>query len=281
MDIESAFESIYVNMKNGEYGQVRPKVDAIASSADDMFVLLKCASLLKVVDDDDGCQDILDRVITAASGIKEGRLSIAIPLRTLGRPADAYDLIKEEEDTDRMLGEKARTLLMMDEYEYALSEMRKIVTTTAADRILLSEILCSLGEFKEAYEVSESLVNDEPSYERLVNLCATMMLMGKNKDAVKTAKKHLKDGRSADSLALLAYVMRINGKTTAAAAYAHNSLSIDHTHKGALETMAFCLIERSRFSEAKVMAGAINDKSPGDPAAVRILDACRQASKRP
>ena len=280
MDIEGTFAGIYENMKNGEYDRVRPKVDAIASSTDDTLVLLKCASLLKVVDDDDGCQDILDRVITSASNTKEARLSIAIPLRSLGRPMDAYDLIKDEEETDRMLSEKARTLLMMDEAESALSKMRKMSSMTAPDRMLLTEILCSLGEFKEAYEVSDSLVNDEnASYDSLVNLCTTLMLMGKNKDAVKTAKKHLKDEKSVDSLALSAYVMRINGKTTAAAAYAHRALSIDHTHKGALETMAFCLIERSRFNEAKVMAGAINDKSPGDPATIRILDACRQASK--
>ena len=280
MDIEGTFNTIYENMKNGEYGLVRPKVDAIASSTDDIFVLLKCASLLKTVDDDDGCQNILDRVITKASNITDGKLTIAVPLRNLGRPADAYDLIKDEEETDGMLSEKARTLLMADESETALSKMRKMSSTTVSDRVLLSEILCSLGEFKEAYEVSEALVRDERTYDTLENLCSTLMLMGRNKDAVKTAKQYLKeDKRSADASALNAYVMRINGKTAAAAAYAHRALSIDHTHKGALETMAFCLIEKSRFKEAKVMAGAINEKSPGDPAAIRILDACIQASK--
>ena len=280
MDIEGTFGSIYENMKNGEYEKVRPKVDSIASSTDDILVLLKCASLLKVVDDDDGCQNILDRAITSASNVKEAKLSIAVPLRSLGRPMDAYDLIKDEEETDRMLSEKARTLLMMDEPESALSKIRAISSMNASDRMLLTETLCSLGEFKEAYEVSDALVKDEnASYDSLVNLCTTLMLMGRNKDAVKTAKQHLKGGKSVDSLALSAYVMRINGKTTAAAAYAHRALSTDHTHKGALETMAFCLIEKSRFNEAKVMAGAINDKSPGDPAAIRILDACRQASK--
>ena len=280
MDIEGAFNSIYDNMKNGEYEQVRPKADAIASSTDDIFVLLKCASLLKTVDDDDGCQDILDRVITKASNIKEDRLTIAVPLRNLGRPADAYDLIKDEDETDGMLSEKARTLLMADEAETALSKIRKMSSMTPSDRILMAEILCSLGEFKEAYVVSEASAKDEGTYEAFANLCSTLILMGRNKDAVKTAKQRLKDDkRSADAPALAAYVMRINGKTTAAAAYAHRALSIDHTHKGALETMAFCLIEKSRFKEAKVMAGAINEKSPGDPAAIRILDACIQASK--
>ena len=280
MDTEGTFVSIYEDMKNGDHENVRPKVDAIISSTDDIFVLLKCASLLKTVDDDDGCQDILDRVITKASNIKEGRSTIAIPLRNLGRPADAYDLIKDEEETDRMLSEKARTLFMADEGETALSKIRKITSMSTPDRVLLSEILCSLGEFKEAYEVSDALVKDEKTYDTLANLCSTLILMGRNKDAVKTAKQYLKDDKkTADAPALAAYVMRINGKTTAAAAYAHRALSIDHTHKGALETMAYCLIEKARFKEAKVMAGAINEKSPGDPAAIRILDACIQASK--
>jgi hypothetical protein len=103
--------------------------------------------------------------------------------------------------------------------------------------------------------------------------------MGRNKDAIKTARKYLKEDKDADSLALAAYVMRINGRMMAAANFAHRAIAKDHTHKGALETMAFCLIEKSKFIEAKVFAGAINERSPGDPAAIRILDACRIASK--
>jgi hypothetical protein len=48
-------------------------------------------------------------------------------------------------------------------------------------------------------------------------------------------------------------------------------------HKGALETLAYCLIEKGRIVEAKMCAGAINEKRPGDPAVIKILDACRIA----
>jgi tetratricopeptide (TPR) repeat protein len=279
MDIEKAFANIQMRIRDGEYDKVRPMADEIASSADDIDTLLKCASLLKVVDDEDGCQNILDRVVGMSPDAGD-RMTVARSLRGLGRPGEAYEMIKDEEETDAALYEKAETLRLMDESEDALSKMRKIISMTTEHRILLSEILCSLGEFSEAYGISSQLVKDEDgSYRSLVNLCSVMILMGRNKDAIKTAKQYLKEGKDADSLALAAYVMRINGRIPAAANYAHRSLSIDHTHKGALETMAYCLIERSRFLEAKVMAGAINERAPGDPAAIRILDACRQASR--
>jgi len=279
MDIEKAFERIKTHISAAEYGKVRPIIDTIASSVTDMATLLKCASLLKVVDDEEGCQKILDGIAERSFATAEERFIAASALRGLGRPDDGYRIIKDDDETEPILREKARMLLMTDEGETALSKIKKIRTMTSADRILLTEILCSLGEFGEAYEAASKLAKDEnASYDSLVNLCNTLILMGKNKDAVRTAKQNLKEDRKdADSLALAAYVMRINGKIPAAAAFAHRALTTDHTHAGALETMAFCLIEKSRFAEAKLMAGAINDKRPGDPAVIRILDACRIA----
>ena len=282
MDIEKAFDNIRLHIKDGEYDKVRPIVDTIISNADDASTLLKCASLLKVVDDEDGCQELLDMVIDASPDLKgKERLTVASSLRGLGRASEAYDLIKDEKETDAIIREKARALLMTDDSEIALSIIRKISKMTADDKILLTEILCSLGEFKEAHDIASQLVKDEnASYDSLVNLCATLMLMGKNKEAIKTAKQHLKeDKKDVDSLALAAYVMRINGRTAAAANFAHRALTADHKHKGALETMAYCMIEKSRIIEAKVLAGAINDRTPGDPAAIRILDACRESKK--
>ena len=278
MDTERMFGDIQRHIANKEYDKVRQMVNGIVSSADDVGTLLKCASLLKVIDDEEGCQSILDRVIEV-SPKADDKMSVAMSLRGLGRPDDAYQMIMNENDTDDVLYEKARTLLMMDEGEESLSKIKKITKTSTEHKLLLTEVLCSLGEFKEAYEVSSRLLDDEISYRTLVNLCSTMIRMGRNKDAIKKAKQYLKEGKDADSLALAAYVMRINGRITAAAAYAHRALTTDHTHRGALETMAYCLIEKSRFTEAKMMAGMINEVSPGDHAAIRIIDACRQASR--
>ena len=277
MDTEKLFSMIQVHIKDKEYDRVAPIINEITASVDDTETLLKCASLLKVVDDEKGCQKILERVIERDH---KNKMSVAVSLRTLGRPEEAYTLMKDENETDDVLYEKARTLLLIGESEEALAKISKIKEMINDHKYLRTEVLCSLGEFKEAYEVSMQLVNNEnSSYRSLVNLCSTMILMGKNKDAVKTAKQHLKEGKDADSLALNAYVMRINGKIPAAANYAHRAITADHRHKGALETMAYCLIEKGRFIEAKVIAGAINESEPGSVTAVKILDACRQASQ--
>jgi len=279
MDIEKAFADIGMHISKKEYGNVRPMIDTIVSSVTDMQTLLKCASLLKVVDDEEGCQSILNGIAKRKCDTADGRHAAASALRSLGRPSDGYEIIKNDEG-ERFVRERSKMLLMMRKSSDALSEIKKLKTMTTDDRILLTEILCSSENYKEAYDTASQLVKDEKaSYDSLVNLCNTLILMGKNKDAVRTARQYLKeDKKDADSLALAAYVMRINGKMSAAAAFAHRAVAADHMHKGALETMAYCLIEKSKFMEAKVMAGAINDKHPGDPAVIRILDACRVAA---
>ena len=137
-----------------------------------------------------------------------------------------------------------------------------------------------MAEYRSALEEAEAIVRDDgPTYRSLVNECSVLLRMGREKDAVKLARSHLKeDKKNPDSLALSAYVMWINGKTPAAANYANRALHLDPLHTGALETMAMCFIEKGRYAEAKLFAGAINEKNPGDPAVIRILDACRAAS---
>ena len=279
MDTEKEFGIVQMHIIKGEQEMVRRHIDAMIARTDDLSTLLKCASLLKATDDEDGCRDILDRI--ARTDIADGneRLTAAVSLRGLGRPGDAYLMIKNDPPSDKVSRERARCLLMMNRADEALPEIKTIKDVSEEDTILLCGILCSVGNFDEAHEAAVRSVNENASYDTLVNLCTVLMLSGKNKEAVSTARKFLKGEKGdADSLALAAYVMRINGKTAAAAAYAHKALSADHMHKGALETMALCLIEKKKFSEAKMCAGAINERSPGDPAAIRILDMCRRTS---
>ncbi|MCL1984161.1 MAG: hypothetical protein FWG58_02025 [Methanomassiliicoccaceae archaeon] len=280
MDTEKEFDIVRKHIENGEYDMVRHRIGALADRTGDLSTLIKCASLLKAVDDEEGCRDIMGTI--AGKDIADGneRLTAAMSLRGLGGPEDAYRMIKNDGPSDPVSREKARCLLMMGRGKEALPEIRAIAEPTEDDMILLCGALCSAGEYDEACDTAARLAAGNATYDVLVNLCSVLILSGKNKEAVSTARKYLKEEKKdADSLALAAYVMRINGKTTAAAAYAHKALSIDHMHKGALETMALCLIEKKKFPEAKMCAGAINERSPGDPAAIRILDMCRQASR--
>jgi thioredoxin-like negative regulator of GroEL len=280
MDLEESFKRIQNDIKNEHYSDVRPQIDAIAAQcSDDADVLIKCASLLKTVDDEEGCQQIVVKVLADVPKDKEAAFSLGLAVRSLGDPVDAYGLMKPMRGDRAHDPEIARTLLDMDETEEALSIVQGLEGRSSAERLLLCDCLCAVAEFKDALSEAESLEKDENgSYESLVNLCSVMIRMGDNKGAIRLARSRLKEDRkSADSLALAAYVMRINGRLPAAANFANQALHVQYDHVGALETMAFCLIEKGRFRQAKLMAGVINDKHPGDPAAIRILNACTQA----
>lgn len=282
MDTEAAFEKIRDEIKNENYSAVRPSVESILNSDSvDVYTAIKCASLLKTIDDETGCQEVIDRALTMVPEDADSRYDIAIAIRGLGRAEEAVDLI-EDLKLDKEKGpEVARTLMMAGESEEALCVMEKLGCKSVEDRLLLCDIYCDLGEFQKAFEEAETVVSEDgESYRSLVNICTVMFKMGRDKDAVKFAKAHLKDDKkNADSLALQAYVMWINGKIPAAANYANRALHIDLMHIGALEVMAMCLIEKKKYPQAKLLAGAINEKEPGNPAVIRILDACRISSE--
>ena len=281
MDVDKAFESIRDNIKNENYKAVRPEIDSIvAANEGDVDIILKCASLLKTIDDERGCQTLLDKALSAGPADGSKDFDVALAMRGLGRSEEAYGLIKRFRDDPDRMSEVARTMLAADEAEEALELVRRIKGPSVTDRLLLCDILCNLGEFGEALKEAESIVSDDgSSYRSLMNECTVLMKMGRDKDALRVAKSDLKeDKRNPDSLALNAYVMWINGKIPAAANYANRALHIDHSHVGALEVMAMCFVEKGKYTQAKLFAGAINEQEPGSPAVIRILDACRTSN---
>jgi len=249
METDDAFERINAHIREGRYSSVRPEVYRIAElSEGDPFTLIKCASLLKVIDEEEGCQDILGRVEAALPEGGEDRFAAAQALRRLGRPGDALRILHGMGGDDPVLREEAAAL-------------------------------SSLGRHDEALSLAEGIPEASgPSYDSMLALCRVLTVMGRSKDAVRRARAYLREEGGADGNALAAAVMWFNGKTPAAAGFARRALEIDHTHQGAAETMAMCLIEKGRTKEAKVLAGAINQHDPGSDAAIRILDACRQAA---
>lgn len=281
MDTEKAFKNIQENIKNENFSAVRPEIDSIIeANPGDALLMLKCASLLKTIDDENGCQSLVTKAMENVPADGSLDYDTALAVRGLGRPADAFRLIKRFRDDPERMNEVARTMLMIDEPEEALAVIRSKKDLDAKDRLLLCDILCALGEFSQALDEAESLLKDEgDSYAVLVNLYSVMMRMGKDKEAIKHAKSHLKeDKKNADALAVQAYVMWVSGKTPAAANYANRALQIQFTHLGALEIMAMCFVEKGKYHQAKFFAGVINDTDPGNPAVIRILDACRISS---
>ena len=198
MDTEKAFESIRDNIKNENYGAVRPEIDSIvAANPSDVDVILKCASLLKTIDDERGCQTLLDKVMSSIPDDGSKDFDVALALRSLGRPSDAYTLIKRFRDDQDRIAEVARTMLMADEAEEALELIRKKKDPSITDRLLLCEILASLGEFSDSLKEAEGIVSDDgASYRSLVNQCTVMMRMGKDKEAVRLAKSYMKEDKN-------------------------------------------------------------------------------------
>ncbi len=281
MDTDQAFKSITENIKKGNNQAVRSEIDSIISSTDDVMLMIKCASILKTINDEDGCQKILDSVIENAPDDIDSRYDVGISIRSLGRPVEAYDLMSGKADDDERRPEIARTLMLIGRYEEGLALLEDREDASVKDRILHCELLTSLKRYDEAYEEAKVIADDDnSSYISMVNLITVMMVMGKDKEAMKLAKSNLKDDKkNVDSLALEAFVMWVNGRYPAAMNYANKALRIDYTHSGALEIMAMCLIIQKKFVQAKMLAGVINENDPTNPAIIRILDACRLASK--
>ena len=278
MDIDAAFGKINLHIKNNELAMAITEIDSIVSEcSENPFVLVKCASLLKVIGDDKRVTEIFDGIMDILPENDSARFTIAVALRGLGDAEDALLILENVEKNDGVHRESAKAYHMLGKTQEALSSVQNIKSMTVSDKILFSEIMCTSKRFDEAYGTAVELAESENnSYDTLVNLCSVMILMGREKDAVKLAKSFVKeDKKNVDALALNAYIMRINGRIPAAANFAHHALLIDQEHIGALETMALCLIEKRKYVEAKVLAGVINNKDPGNPAVIRVLDACR------
>ena len=277
MDTEAAYHQITENIKDGHEELVYPQIRQILDyTGKEPMEYVKCASILKSIDDEDDCQQLLDELLAMVDGSdEEGKVQIASSLRRLGRGEDSYDILKDIPDADPY--EYAMSLYASEEYESALSVVLDKQIRTVPGRVLLCDTYCALGEFTKAMAEAQSLLDEEgPVYDVLVNMANVMFRKGDGRGAAKFVKGYLKtDKQNFDYLAACAYVMRITGKIPAAVNYSVRVVNKDQTHIGAMETLALCHVEKKSFMNAKIIAGRINEVDPGNPAVVRIIDACR------
>ena len=140
MDIDSAFESIKGNIKDGKNELVLPQVREIVDAhIGNPEVLIKCASLLKVVEEEEEIQSILDKVMSNLPSDESELLKVAVNLRGLGRVDDAYSIYRSLKTESPELYDLAQTLYLLDEYEMAMSELLKAEGLGRKERILLTE----------------------------------------------------------------------------------------------------------------------------------------------
>lgn len=274
MDTEAAFEEIRKDISEGRVGDVGPKVEALAEADKDPMTRIKCLSLLKVVPDDGSSKRILKMIMDELPEDRKTLVQLAGALRGLEFPASALTILKGMDQDDSIVRMSALCLTDLDEYEEALDTVGRISAITPFDRVMLVEIHSALGQHSDAIDIATGLLAELPdNYDVRRAYVSALLLGGRKKDAVKYARACLKD-KSADSNAIIAYVLRIEGNYKAAGGYATRAVNMDHGHIGAMETLGICLAVKGEYDKARIVAGAINEKSPGDRAALNILTYC-------
>lgn len=274
MDADAVFDEIRKDIAEGRGDSVGQKVLALAESDENPMTRIKCLSLLKVIDDSGVSKEILRLLLEDLPEDRRMLIQISGALRGLEYPASALSVLKGMEQDDSVRRMSAMCMIDLEEYEDALDMVGRIEEITPFDRVMLTEIHSALGMHSKAIEISSNLLEEYPkNYEVRRAYVSALMLGGRDKEAAKYARAAVKD-KTADSNALAAYVLRIEGNYKAAAGFATRAINIDNGHIGAMETLGICLAEKGEYDKARIVAGAINEKSPGDKAALNVLSYC-------
>lgn len=246
------------------------------SSSNDPFLQIKCASTLLAIGRSVASEEILKDLYEDISNYDGDLFPIAQAMRGLGRADLAIELLAEMEESDAILREYALSLNIVGLFNDSIEVINKIKTPNLSDKVLVIDSLSAMGRSEEAMKRSDVLYQETPeNYAVLRSRCAALISAGRDKDAVKLARNLLKvDKKSANANTVTAYVMHVMGNTKTAGAFSSKALRIDPSHVGAMEILAMSLMETGKFRGASIIAGAMNEKEPGNPAAVRILKEC-------
>ena len=272
MSNDAILQTISSEITAGRTDGVSAKLLSVAESTSDPYEILKCMSILKLVPNDGTESKIAIRLVGLAD--ETNGLDIAKALYNLDCPYFSIEIIDKLPESDETHRLKCHCLYDMEEYESALDEFKGIGNPCINDRIMLISVLSSLGEHKRSMEEAEGLLNENPKdYDTRIAYVQSLIMGGKNKEAMKYARNGLKD-KSADSNAVAAYALRIQGNIKAAGGYASRAVQLDNEHIGGMETLGICLALKDEYDKARIVAGAINEISPGNKAAINILSYC-------
>ena len=272
MAAEDPLYLISQDIASGNVSGVSDKIKDLADSLDDPFEIIKCMSMLKLVPQDGTESKIANRLV----GISDATngLEIASALRNLDCPTFALEVLKKVEPNDQSNRLKCHCYYEIEEYESALEVYGLIKNQCINDRILLSKIQSAVGEHSMSIKTSTELLQENPAdYDVRIAYVTSLLMGGHDKEAAKYARDAVKD-KSADSNAIAAYVLRISGNIKAAGGYASRAVQLNPEHIGAMETLGICLALKGEIQKAKIVAGAINEISPGDKAAINVLSYC-------
>ena len=274
MDTDAAFEEVRSLIAAGRGPEAVERVRMISESGSDPFVRVKCLSLLRVLDEREVSKGILRDLMSQLPEDKTELFQIAGSLRGLDYPSSAYSILVEMEPDDTVLRLSCLCLEDMEEYELALDAVTSIARPTPFDRVMLSEVQSALGEHSASVETISALLAEMPGdFDVRRAYVSSLLLAGREKEATKFVRACLKD-KSAESNALAAYAMRVTGNDKAAAGYATRAIKLDQGNVSAMETLGICLAQKGEYDKARIVAGAINEASPGSRAALNVLSYC-------
>jgi tetratricopeptide (TPR) repeat protein len=263
------FDSISADIAAGRTDGLTVKIFSIADGSSDPYVLLKCMSILKLLPND-GTESKIGSMLVDMSDAQSA-LDIAKALYNLNGPYYSLKVLDKAPENDQVVRLRCKCMIDLEEYESAMEEYDSIKEPVINDRIMLSEIQTSVGEHKKSIETATQLLNEQPNdYDVRLAYLKALIAGGCDKEATKYVRAAIKD-KSADSNALAAYVFRILGNTNAAGGYASRAVKLNPEHIGAMETLGICLALKGEYEKAKIVAGAINEISPGDKSSITIL----------
>ena len=276
MDKERTLKEIQLNISKGNTLLATEQVKELANNfSDDPFTLLTCSSLLKAIGDEKGAAEIAGTIPDKVKGGNE--LEVAKGLRGLWYPAVAEKLLSRIQETDEVIRERMRVLFFMTRYDDAASLYERLSAPSSEDSAVMIDILTAKKDHGRAIKMAEGLLSGYP--ESLIvqkSYVGSLAAAGMNKEAEKYVRNNMKTNKSSSNAnALASYYMWIIGKSTSAGAFATKAVKADPGNTIAMEILAYCMIEKRKIQEAKIIAGAINEKEPGNPAVVRILEMCR------
>jgi len=271
MEFEESKAAMSKALSDRNMDEFRSTAADAVSASEDTFELIQLTSIITVAGQADLASQAAEKAGSLVGDDPKRRAEAAGALRALGFPMVAYRILKGMEGGDPIHRITATCLVDMEEYESALDELVQIQDHTVYDRIMLSRIYSSLGEHAKAIELAELIEHENPGlYDAMVRYVDALMMAGRQKDAIKYARERLK-AKDADGNAIAAYVMRISGKEKSAVGYAMRAINIDQKHIGAMETLGICLAQKGEVEKARIVAGAINEISPGHKSAMEII----------
>ncbi len=274
MDDEETIRQIRENIVSDRTDLARPQIlDLAERSAKRPMMLLTCASLFLTLGDEDGFQDILKRIDDNLPDRTTVLCDIASGLIALDVPKNALHALEGAQDCDPVFVLRASALHALMRDEEALEVLENIGDSDVPDQVMEAQILASLKRYDEALALLKPLV-DRKDYGACRAYVHTLVKADRNKEALKYVKPRAKEV-SADGLALMSQLQWLVGNTNAAGAYASRALKVDEGHTGAMEYLGYSLAMKGKTRDAKIVAGSINEKDPGNAAAFCILTLCR------